>query len=336
MRIGAIETDDRIVVVAEIGNNHEGNPERARELVRRAAECGVDAVKVQTFRTEHFVGRHDSERFARLKSFELAIGAFAGMALEGRGLELAFIATPLDIESATALEPIVDAYKIASGDITFAPLLVTVARTGRPVLISSGASMPEEVVQAADVIRREWRSRGVRQMLGVLQCVSSYPAPAEEANLGAIRALAESCGATPGYSDHVLGNDAAVAAAAAGARIIEKHFTLDKRFSEFRDHNLSADPGEMRELVARVRSTERMLGTGRKLVQPSEAGMRQAIRRSVVMARDCRSGQTLTGDDLTWVRPGGGLAPGSEDALLGKRLRRDIRAGERLTAADVE
>jgi N,N'-diacetyllegionaminate synthase len=336
VRIGTADTDERILIVAEIGNNHEGDAARACELVRRAADCGVDAVKVQTFRTEHFVNRRDEVRFARLKSFELSIDAFAGIAGAARQRDVAFIATPLDIHSAAALAPMVDAYKIASGDITFAPLLAAVARTGRPVLLSSGASTSEEVAHAAGVIRLGWTSQGIDQSLAVLHCVSSYPAPADEANLRAIAVLGDLCGATPGYSDHVLGNEAAVAAVAAGARIIEKHFTLDKAFSDFRDHALSADPDDMRDLVARIRATERMLGTGQKHVQPSEAGMQSAIRRSVVMARDCCGGHTLTGEDVTWLRPGGGLSPGLEHALLGKRLRRDVRAGDPLAAGDVE
>jgi N,N'-diacetyllegionaminate synthase len=336
VRIGTVDTDARVLIVAEVGNNHEGDPARARELVRRAADCGVDAVKVQTFRTEHFVSRRDEPRFARLKSFELSIEEFAGIAAEARECGVLFIATPLDIHSAAALEPLVDAYKIASGDITFVPLLMAVAATGKPVLLSSGASTSDEVAHAADVLRRGWTARGVDPSLAVLHCVSSYPAPAEEANLRAIARLGELCGATAGYSDHVLGNEAAVAAVAAGARIVEKHFTLDKQFSDFRDHRLSADPDDMRDLVARVRATERMLGSGHKRVQPSEADMRGAIRRSVVMARDCSGGHTLTGDDITWLRPGGGLAPGLEPALMGKRLRRDVRAGDPLGAGDVE
>lgn len=336
MRLGAFDTDQRVLVVAEIGNNHEGDPARARALVRAAADCGVDAVKVQTFRTEHFVNRRDEARFARLKSFELPITEFAAIAGVARERGLLFIATPLDVHSAAALEPIVDAYKIASGDITFEPLLAAVARTGKPVILSSGASTSNEVEHAADVIRREWAGSPENQRLAVLQCVSSYPAPIDEANLRAVRRLGERCGATAGYSDHVLGIEASVAAVAAGARIVEKHFTLDKQFSDFRDHQLSADPGEMRQLVERVRATERMLGSGDKRVQPSEAGMRVAIRRSVVMARDCRGGHALSPDDVTWLRPGEGLAPGMEQALMGRRLRRDVQAGDPLGAGDVE
>jgi sialic acid synthase SpsE len=336
VRIGAFDTDQRVLVVAEMGNNHEGDPARAHEIVRAAAGCGVDAVKVQMFRTEHFVNRRDGARFARLKSFELSIDAFATIAAEARERGLIFIATPLDVHSAAALEPIVDAYKIASGDITFTPLLTAVARTGKPIVLSSGASTFDEVEHAAGVIRRCWAGQDADNRLGVLHCVSSYPAPADEVNLRAIRILGERCNATPGYSDHMLGIEASVAAVAAGARIVEKHFTLDKQFSDFRDHHLSADPGEMRELVERVRVTERMLGTGDKRVQPSEADMRGAIRRSVVMARDCSGGHTLSADDVTWLRPGGGLAPGMEQALMGKRLRRDVRAGEPLGTADVE
>jgi len=336
MRIGTFDTNQRVLVIAEIGNNHEGSAERALALVRAAAAAGADAVKVQTFRTEHFVNRRQADRFARLKSFELPIDAFAAVSTEARALGLLFIATPLDLHSAAALEPIVDAYKIASGDITFEPLLGTVAATGKPVILSTGASTLDEVDLAAARLRAAWPADAAADRLGILHCVSSYPAPIEEVNLRAIRTLADRCGATAGYSDHTLGIDAAVTAVAAGAAIVEKHLTLDKQFSDFRDHQLSADPQDLRDLVARIRQTERMLGTADKRVQPSEAEMRDAIRRSAVMARDGRAGEPLMADDVTWLRPAGGLTPGAERALIGRRLRRDVSAGETLGVADVE
>jgi len=336
MRIGTLDTDQRVLVVAEIGNNHEGHAPTAIEMVRRAADCGVDAVKVQVFRTEHYISRRDQARFARLKSFELSIEQFTQLADEARRCGLLFIATPFDLHSALALEAEVDAYKIASGDVTFFPLLRAVARTGMPVLMSSGASTIDEIRTALEVVRSERSDGGVDAGLAVLHCVSSYPTPPDEANLGAIAALGRSLHVTPGYSDHVIGNEAASCAVAAGARIVEKHFTLDKHRSDFRDHQLSADPHDLRDLVDRIRRVEAMIGSGEKRVQPSEAANRDAIRRSVVITTNQSAGHRLTADDITWTRPGGGLAPGDESALFGRRLVRDLREGERLMRADVE
>jgi N,N'-diacetyllegionaminate synthase len=332
MKIGAFDTDVRVLVVAEIGNNHEGSFDTARELVRGAAESGADAVKFQTFRTGQFVGRSDAARFARLESFELTLEQFAALAELARSTGLLFISTPLDLDSVAGLQPLVDAYKIASGDVTVVPLLEAVASTRKPVLLSSGASTLDEVCAAIDVLRP-----GDRSDVAVLHCVSSYPVPAAEANLSAIRTLASACGGiTPGYSDHVVGAEASVAAVALGARIVEKHFTLDHQFSAFRDHQLSATPAELSDLVTRIRALEAMLGSGVKQLQPCEQPLRDAIRRSAVFARDRRRGECFTAADVVWLRPAGGLAPGHEASLVGRRLARDVREGDRIQQSDFE
>lgn len=336
MRIGPYDLGRDLIIVAEIGNNHEGNIKLARELVRRAAECGVDAVKFQTFRTEHYVGRNDAERFAQLKSFELSEAEFAELAALARSLRLLFFSTAFDLASAKFLAPIVDAFKVASGDNTFYPLLAAVARTGRPVIVSTGATELPEICRSVDFIRREQSAAGSAAPIAVLHCVSSYPVPPEQVNLRAIPYLADHLGVPVGYSDHTAGVDAAPAAVALGAHMVEKHFTLDHEYSSFRDHALSADPCELTELVRRCRSTAALLGSAEKRVQPAEAGMAVTIRRSIVAAEDLARGRRIALTDLTWVRPAGGLPPGREDALLGRVLRRAVAAGERLQEADVE
>jgi sialic acid synthase SpsE len=165
--------------------------------------------------------------------------------------------------------------------------------------------------------------------------VSAYPTPPEQANLAAIRALAQRFDCTVGYSDHTLGIEAAVLSVALGARLIEKHFTLDPRHSDFRDHQLSADPAMLRQLVDRVRAAEQMLGSGVKIPQPCEAALETAVRRSIVAGTDLPAGHRLGLTDLTWVRPGGGLPPGQEALLVGRRLRRAVHRGDRLDLADV-
>lgn len=336
MRIGSRDLDAQVLIVAEIGNNHEGRFETAVELVRQAAASGVDAVKVQTFRTEHYISSLDEARFSKLKSFELSIAQFAELRNLAKSLELLFMATPFDLGSARSLAPLVDAYKIASGDVTFVPLLTAVASTGKPVILSSGASTLGEVQAAVDCVRRRWAADGHDPGLAVLHCVSSYPAPEEEAHLAAISYLASTLLTTVGYSDHVTGTEAAALAVACGARIVEKHFTLNKHFSEFRDHQLSADPPEMRALVDRIRRIERLMGVTDKEIQPSERANREAIRRSTVLAVDREAGHLLAPDDVTWVRPAGGLSPGDESALVQRHLVRAVRAGDRLQPSDVE
>jgi sialic acid synthase SpsE len=331
MKIGGFDTDERVLVVAEIGNNHEGDAERAATLVREAAARGADAVKLQTFRTELFVKPADSERYARMRGFELAPATVERLASLARELDLLFLSTPLDLDSAELLEPLVDAFKIASGDNDFMPLLERVGRSGRPVICSSGVSELETVRRAVDALERAGAGD-----VAVLHCTSSYPTEPAEANLASIPYLAGALGRTTGYSDHTMGIETAVLAVAAGARIVEKHFTLDKDTSEFRDHKLSADPPELEALVARIRAVELAVGRPGKWIQPSEQGMATAIRRSIVAAADLPSGRVLGAGDLTWMRPGDGLRPGEETSVVGRTLVRAVAHGEPIRPDDVE
>jgi N,N'-diacetyllegionaminate synthase len=333
---GLLRADGRALIVAEIGNNHEGDPGVALDLVRRAAECGVDAVKFQTFRTEQFVRPADAARFERLKRFELSPDDFARLAAAARRDGLLFISTPLDLDSARMLEPIVDAFKIASGDITCSPLIECVGQSGKSVVLSTGASEVSEVQQAIAILRQSWERIGATPALAVLHCVSCYPTPPNEASLRAIAFLREQLGVPVGYSDHTMGIDAAVVAVAVGACIVEKHFTLDKQYSDFRDHQLSADVPEMKALVERVRAVEDMLGAPDKRPQPCEGPMREAIRRSIVAASDLPAGHLLGNDDFSWMRPATGVAPGNESQLVGRRLKRPLSRGDMLTRADVD
>lgn len=335
MRIGSLDTDDRVIVVAEIGNNHEGNFAVAQALIDRAAESGADAVKFQTARAELFISPTDPDRRKRFASYEFTSAQWSELAQRAHARQLLFLSTPLDLDSLAMLTPLVDAIKIASGDITFLPLLDAAAATRKPVVLSTGASTLDEAAAAIARVRAVWQKAGHRGDLAVLHCVSAYPTPAHEAQLRTIETLAASLDATIGYSDHVLGIDAATAAVALGARIIEKHFTLDKHASAFRDHQLSVDPSEMRTLVDRIRAIEPMLGRGEKQIQPAERGNRLAIRRSIAAATDLVKGHVIQAGDLIWMRPGSGLAPGLEHLLLGKTLIRAVGAGTLLSESDV-
>lgn len=336
MRIGSFDTDRRVLVVAEIGNNHEGSADVAAELVRAAAASGADAVKFQTFRTALFVDRGDAERYARMARFELSIDEFARLQALAHSLGLLFVSTPLDLESAKGLAGLVDAYKIASGDNDFYPLIDFVCATGKPLIVSSGVSALAHVRHVKEYVERRWPDGGVGPGLAVLHCVSSYPVPDEEANLAAIGVLERELGCTIGYSDHTLGIDTCLYAVAAGARIIEKHFTLDKAFSAFRDHALSADPAEMKRLTAQIPAVAALVGRREKVVQPSEAQAEALIRRTVVAGRDLSAGHVVSLEDLVWKRPVRGLRPGQEHLIVGRALVRDVPAGEPIVLADVE
>jgi N,N'-diacetyllegionaminate synthase len=332
VKIGTHDIDEKILIVAEIGNNHEGNFDTARRMVEAAADSGVDAVKFQTFQTQLFTSNADPARFERLKKFELTQPQFIELAQLARSRGLIWFSTPLDLVSARFLEPLVDVFKIASGDNDFLPLIAQVAATGKPMIISTGL---------ADLAHLEWissfaRENGAEGHLAFLHCVCAYPAPAAEANLRAIPMLAAELGVPIGWSDHTLGPRASLAAAAIGARIIEKHFTLDKNFSAFRDHQLSADPAEMRAIVDGIREIEVLLGRAEKIVQPSEQGNAVPARRSIAAARDLPAGHRLQESDVMWVRPAIGLPPGNESKLVGKLLSREKQMGEAIVEKDVE
>lgn len=334
MRVGPVDTSRRVLIIAEIGNNHEGALARAEAMVEAAARAGADAVKFQTIVPDRLVAPDQVERLRQLERFRLTPDQFARLAEHAGNTGVTFLSTPFDLDSVDWLNPLVPAFKIASGDNDFYPLLERVATTGKPVLLSSGMADLDQVLASRDFLWQVWKKAGLTGELAVLHCVSSYPTPPEEANLRAITELS-GIGIVPGYSDHTVGVAAAPLAVALGARIIEKHFTLDKQLSSFRDHRLSADPVEFAELVRRVRETEAMLGSGGKQVQPSEAASTRSARRSIVARRDLPAGHRIRWDDLDWLRPRVGLPPGREAELVDGILARPHRRGEPILPADL-
>ncbi|MBA2587452.1 MAG: N-acetylneuraminate synthase family protein [Alphaproteobacteria bacterium] len=336
MKIESFDLNQKVLVIAEIGNNHEGSFALAEEMIGKAAESGADAVKFQTIIPELFVSRADSARLERLKKFQFSFDQFASLANTARKAGVIFFSTPFDLESARFLNTIQPLFKIASGDNNFYPLLEEVASFGKPMVVSTGLAGMDQIRKSYDRIQTVWARNKVSPGLALLHCIASYPAPPSQANLGAIAALkAAFPDAVIGYSDHVMGIGAATAAVAAGARVVEKHFTLDKNYSDFRDHQLSADPADMRAMVEAIRETSAMLGTGEKIPQACEADLAVAARRSIAAARDLAAGTTVTQGDLIWVRPGSGLAPGEESRLVGKKLQRGLLQGELFVATDV-
>jgi len=331
MKIGPIDLDREVLLVAEIGNNHEGDIGRAEELVHRAAESGAQAVKFQTIVPERLVSARDAARIDRLRRFAFSYDQFGRLAETARRAGVMFLSTPFDVESVGHLDPLVPAFKIASGDNDFVTLLEVVAATGKPILLSTGMASLDDVRRACATIEAVWRKRVGAPGMVLLHCVSSYPAPPESANLLAIRTLERAMGYPVGYSDHTLGIDAALLAVALGARVVEKHFTLSKTQSAFRDHQLSAEPAELAELVRRIRDVRAMLGDGLKVVLPVEEAVAKAARRSIVAKRALPAGHIIALDDLDWLRPGGGLPPGREAALVGRALRRAVAAGDMIT-----
>lgn len=324
MSLAELIPQDGVFIIAEVGNNHEGNLDLALEMVRLAADAGADAVKFQTANTDQYISPEDTARYERMKRFELGESGFLKLRDAAQDAGIGFISTPFDIASARFLGPIVDAIKISSGDNTFVSLLQQAGACGKPVILSTGLADLQTVQRAVDIIEESGGSQPGNHDLAILHCVSSYPTQPADANLRAIKTLADTFDYTIGYSDHTLGIEAPVLAVGVGARVIEKHFTIDKAYSDFRDHTLSADPDELACLVSRIRTAELLLGDGKKQPRASELESANAMRRSIAAIRDLPAGHVIAEDDLMWIRPGGGLAPGQEDEVIGKRLARPV------------
>ena len=325
----------RATIVAEIGNNHEGSFSLAEELIGKAAEAGADVVKFQTFIPELYITSADAARMERLKKFQLSFSQFESLATTAANEGLVFLSTPFDLESAGFLNSIQAVFKIASGDNNFWPLIDLVASFGKPIIASTGLISFEEVSVLHSRIRKIHAQFETTPWMALLHCVSAYPVPKEQANVAAVSTLANAFPESViGYSDHTTGIKAAILARALGAKIIEKHFTIDKNYSDFRDHQLSSDPTELRELVTAIRETETYLGTGNKHTTASEKPNQSAMRRSIAAREDIPAGVELTTDHLTWVRPGNGLQPGTEKEILGKVAKRSYGQGEVFSHGD--
>lgn len=335
MRIAGVDLDERALVIAEIGNNHEGDLETARELVRRASEAGAGAVKFQTIVPGLLVRPSEEARLAQLSRFALSREAFRELAELAHACGMLFLSTPFDLDSAAFVGEIADAVKVASGDNDFVALLEAVAATGKPVLLSSGMADLAAIRRSVDIVRAARAAAGSEADIVVLHCVSAYPLHPADANLAAIPMLARELDCTVGYSDHTIGIDACAVAVSLGARVVEKHFTLSHDFSDFRDHQLSAEPDELAELVRRVEAAAILRGREEKSVREPPDAIR-AARRSIVAAADLVRGHVLRPADLTWLRPRDGLAPGEEGLLVGRTLARDLAHGESILPADVE
>jgi len=334
VKIGAVDLDRDVYVIAEIGGNHNGDAATAYALVEAAAKAGANAVKFQTYDADTLVHPSTEPLPIVRKSYATQLARFKSLELDAqvydRIFELCaehsidFITTPFDLEILDWMAPHMPAIKIASGDLTYDQLIKAAAATGKPVIISTGMANVEEISKVATLVPH--------QRLSLLHCVSIYPLPDNLANLRSIETMRQLWpDITIGYSDHTKGIEAAVAAVAMGARIVEKHFTLDKRQTPG-DHALSVEPAELAELMRWVRRLQPMLGTGEKVPAAGEESMRNWMRRGIYAAHALPQGHAITSEDLLMIRPLTPLDPGQADLLIGRRL---ARAVESFAAIDV-
>lgn len=356
--------ESRPLVIAEAGVNHNGSLDRAIAMVDAAAESGADAVKFQTFRARELVSRRaakapyqvsatgsEGTQLEMLSRLELDDEAHRALKARAEKRGLLFLSTPFDARSVDFLSRDlgVTMLKIGSGEITNAPLLLRAAGTRKPIILSTGMSTLEEVRLALGALAFGYLGRSERpaqaafleagaskegnavlaERVTLLHCTSNYPALCEEANLRALATLREQFGLAVGYSDHTLGIFAALAATALGARIIEKHFTLDRNLPG-PDHRASATPEELGALVRGVREVQLALGSSEKTPASSELPTRAVARRSLTAARAIRKGDVFSEDNLAVKRPGDGVSPMQYWDWLGRRATRDYAPDDRI------
>ena len=348
---------DRTFVIAEAGVNHNGSIELALRLIDVAAEAGADAVKFQTFKAERLVTasalkaeyqlrntQRSESQLDMLQKLELSPDDHQVLSQHCRQRGIRFMSTPFDVQSLELVATLdMPAIKIASGDITCAPLLLHAARLRRPLIVSTGMSNLAEIEQALGVVAfgltsdreptgqhdfdRAYRSiegqSAIKQYVTLLHCVTQYPAPPEAVHLRAMDTMAAAFGLPVGYSDHTSGIEVALAAVARGASMIEKHFTLDRSLPG-PDHAASLEPEQLTLLIHSIRIIEQALGSGLKAAVPQEVDNRVIARRSVVAARTIRKGERLTSDMLTCKRPGSGVSPMEMWSLIDRPASRDF------------
>lgn len=324
------------ILIAEIGNNHEGDSKLAIELAHAAVESGADVVKVQLINPERLVNISQTQRIEQLTRFRLPMQTFEEMAKIAHAKDTLFMASAFDVDSLEEINPLLDGIKIASGDLDFHPLLIKVASLNKPIILSTGMSTLAEIKTSVDVIAASLNSGLLVDHLALLHCVSLYPASLEEANLKAIQTLQKEFDLTVGYSDHTLGIEASIASLSLGARIIEKHFTLDKTRTTFRDHSLSADPADLRRLADVIHQYDAMLGSGEKNISTAEASMGEVARRSIVAAKDLPAGVILVESDFDCIRPRNGLPPAEIPSLIGKKLKTSLKRHDVVLKEHVE
>lgn len=331
-----------VFVIAEAGSNHNGESEMAHRLIEAAAAAGADAVKFQTFKARRLYPRSagtsdylESETpiYDLIRKMEMPPDWLPGLRDHAHESGLAFISSPFDEEAVDLLDPHVDAFKIASYELTHTPLLRAVAGRGKPVLLSTGASRLDEVRGAVDVLREAGCADPV-----LLQCTAAYPTPPEAANVRALVTLRDRFGLMAGLSDHTRDPTAApMAAAALGAVVIEKHFTLDNDLPG-PDHAFAVEPEELGRLVRAVRRVEAVLGSGDKQVHPREEELRAFARRSLFTIRAVRAGERFSRENIDVLRHGqlaAGLAPSELGRVLGCVAARDVPTETALSESDL-
>jgi N,N'-diacetyllegionaminate synthase len=335
---------NKMILIAEIGVNHNGDINLAYKLIDEAVKYGFDIVKFQTFNNKLLLEKdtskavyqkkddNDNQTFNDLiKNLELTKEEFRQIKNYCCLKSIKFLSTPFDNESVDLLDDIgVDMFKISSGDLTNYPLLFHISKKGKPVILSTGLSTEDEIKNSIDFLRKNNCDN-----ITLMHCVSSYPTPAEDYNIKSIQYLRDKFGLSVGLSDHSLGYQCPVLALVLGASYLEKHITLDKNM-EGPDHKASLDPEDMKILTEKLNETYKLLGKYEKVPREAELINKYIIRRSLAVNRDFKAGDILNETNLIALRPLSGIPAENYESIIGKKLKRDKKIYEVIKFDDIE
>lgn len=327
----------KTIIIAEAGVNHNGDMATARGLIDAAVIAGVDYVKFQTFKTENLVScyaptaeyqqkaTNETSQYSMLKRLELSRQQHLELIEYCHEMGVEFLSTAFDLDSIDMLAEFnLDFWKIPSGEITNYPYLVKIARTEKPIVMSTGMCNINDVTQALNILCEN----GVKKKnITLLHCNTQYPTPMCDVNLKAMMTLADTFGVNVGYSDHTQGIEIPIAAVALGATVIEKHFTLDRNM-EGPDHKASLEPDELIDMVTAIRNVEQALGTSDKKPSSSETPNKNVARKSIVAKRHIKQGELFTEENITVKRPGNGISPMRWNEVIGAIATRNYSPDE--------
>jgi N,N'-diacetyllegionaminate synthase len=338
---------NKTIIIAEAGVNHNGDINIAKRLIDVAAAAGVDYVKFQTFKAESLVSpsaqkanyqieydtSKDDSQLKMLKKLELSDNDHKELILYCKSKSISFFSTAFDEQGISYLSSLnFDMFKIPSGELTNFPYLRAIAKTGLPVILSTGMANLDEIEKSIRVLD----SFGTKKsQIIVLHCNTEYPTPMSDVNLKAMLTIKKAFDVQIGYSDHTLGTEVPIAAVALGAKVIEKHFTLDRNM-EGPDHKASLEPNELKEMVIAIRNIEKAIsGNGIKEASSSEKKNIHIVRKSIHLFRDLKCGSIITEKDIISLRPGDGICTMNWENIIGKKVNKDLKKFTKLTLTDL-
>jgi len=323
-------------IIAEAGNNHEGNFNIAREMILEAAKAGADAIKFQTYNVKNFIQSKNKKTYRRMKKFQLEFDEFYKLSLIAKKNNINFISTPLDFESAIFLNKIQNVFKISSSDNNHYEFLKLVSSFNKPMIVSTGLIDLSETVKIYKFLKKNIKNFKKHKSISFLHCTSSYPPKLSEINLNSMNILQKKFkDCAIGYSDHFNGTEVAIQSIIQGAQILEKHFTLDKNFSSFRDHKISLNPQELSNLIQSSRNIKIINGIKIKEPSKNEKINIKLYRRSIAAKFNLKKGQIINYSDLIYLRPGIHIQSKDVSKYIGLILNKDIKAGEFILKNDL-